>query len=92
MDQLNLRTILAMGFRFRKRIRILPGFRINLSKTGISTSLGGKGLTVNVRNDNVKTTVGLPGTGLSYSATTKSGGSLFWLVLIAAVVALMVLF
>jgi Protein of unknown function (DUF4236) len=38
MDQLNLRTIPAMGFRFRKRIRILPGFRINLSKTGISTS------------------------------------------------------
>lgn len=63
-----------MGFRFQKRIRILPGVHINLSKTGISTSVGGKGLTVNLRGDKVKTTVGLPGTGMSYSETSSVGG------------------
>ena len=78
-----------MGFRFQKRLRILPGVRLNLSKSGISTSFGAKGLTINLRNDNVKTTVGVPGTGLSYSATTKPRGSLPWLVIAAVVIALM---
>ena len=35
-------------FRFRKTFSILPGVRINLSKTGVSSSLGGHGATVNV--------------------------------------------
>jgi uncharacterized protein DUF4236 len=61
-----------MGFRFQKRIRILPGVRINLSKSGVSTSLGGKGLTANLNDENVKTTVGIPGTGLSYSQTSQA--------------------
>lgn len=59
-----------MGFRFRKRIKILPGFWFNLSKSGISTSIGGKGLTVNLKGGKVKTTASLHGTGLSYSETT----------------------
>jgi hypothetical protein len=29
-----------MPFRFQKRISILPGVRINLSKSGISTAWG----------------------------------------------------
>ena len=79
-----------MGFRFQKRIKILPGLRINLSKTGISTSLGGKGLTVNFRGNNVKTTVGLPGSGLSYSKTLKDtdqsmAGSVWILIVIGVV-------
>jgi L,D-peptidoglycan transpeptidase YkuD (ErfK/YbiS/YcfS/YnhG family) len=59
-----------MGLRFRKRIKILPGVWFNLSKSGISTSIGGKGLTVNLKNGKTKTTVGIPGTGLSYSETS----------------------
>jgi L,D-peptidoglycan transpeptidase YkuD (ErfK/YbiS/YcfS/YnhG family) len=58
-----------MGFRFRKRIKILPGVWFNLSKSGISTSIGGKGLTVNLKDGKTKTTIGIPGTGLSYSET-----------------------
>ena len=78
-----------MGFRFQKRIKILPGVRINLSKTGLSTSFGGKGMTVNVRDGNVKTTVGLPGSGMSYSESTKTSSSkIVWLVLFAAAIAL----
>ncbi|HZT46697.1 MAG TPA: DUF4236 domain-containing protein, partial [Hyphomicrobiaceae bacterium] len=32
-----------MGFRFRKTFSVLPGVKINLSKSGVSTSVGGKG-------------------------------------------------
>ena len=30
-----------MGFRIRKSIMVAPGLRLNLSKNGIGTSLGG---------------------------------------------------
>lgn len=62
-----------MGFRFRKRIKIIPGLSFNLSKSGISTSIGGKGLTVNLKDGHTKTTASIPGTGLSYSETSTSG-------------------
>jgi len=65
-----------MGFfRFRKSFKVLPGVRLNVGKTGLSTSIGRPGATVNFRGDKVKTTVGIPGTGLSYShAETPRGG------------------
>ena len=56
-----------MGFRFRRSVRIIPGIRLNFSKSGISTSIGGRGATINFSKRGTKTTVGLPGTGLSYS-------------------------
>jgi Protein of unknown function (DUF4236) len=59
-----------MGFRFYRRVSIAPGFRLNLSKRGVSTSFGRRvaHFTVGTRG-----TVGLPGTGMSYSviSTTK---------------------
>ena len=61
-----------MGFLFRKRIRILPGIWLNLSKRGASTSIGGKGLTVNIKEGKVRTTTSLLGTGLSYRTTSTS--------------------
>jgi hypothetical protein len=43
--------------------------RINVSKSGASTSLGGKGATVNVGMGRRPTiNLGIPGTGLSYRA------------------------
>ena len=59
-----------MGLRFRRRVRIFPGVWLNLSKSGVSTSIGVKGLTANLGHGKTKTTVGLPGTGLSYNETT----------------------
>lgn len=56
-----------MGFRFRKSIKIMPGVRVNVSKSGFSTSVGGRGATMNVSKRGVRTTVGIPGSGLSYS-------------------------
>ncbi len=56
-----------MGFRFRKIISVIPGVKVNLSKSGASTSIGGRGATVNVGTSGRKTvTLGVPGTGMSY--------------------------
>jgi hypothetical protein len=59
-----------MGFRFRKSVKILPGVRLNLSKSGLSTSIGGPGATVNLGGKGTRHTVGLPGSGLSFSSFT----------------------
>jgi hypothetical protein len=61
-----------MGFRFRKSIKLLPGIRINLSKSGISTSIGVPGATINVGKRGTRGTVGMPGTGVSYSEQLSS--------------------
>lgn len=63
-----------MGFRFRKSIKLFPGVRLNLSKTGVSTSIGRPGAMVNIRGRRVRGSVGLPGTGLSYTTETTVGG------------------
>ena len=60
-----------MGFRFQKRVRIMKGLTVNLSKTGASLTLGGRGASVNLSKHGTKMTVGLPGTGLSYSKLHK---------------------
>lgn len=64
-----------MGFRYRKRIKIAPGLRLNLSKTGTSWSVGRRGATVNFGRGRRRTTVGLPGTGLSWSKSERIGTS-----------------
>ena len=57
-----------MGFRFRRSIKVLPGVRLNISKTGVtSVSIGGKGLTVNRSRKGTRVTTSIPGSGLSFS-------------------------
>lgn len=63
-----------MPFRFRKIIPLGKGFHINLSKGGISSSMGGKGYHLNLGKRGIKSTISAPGTGLSYS-TNLSGKS-----------------
>lgn len=87
-----------MGFRFQKRIRFIKGLTLNLSKSGTSWTLGGRGASVNLKSGKATGNVGIPGTGLSYraplgrpvaeptSSKTGSGGSrsLFWLIALVA--------
>lgn len=60
--------------RFRKSIRLAPGVRINLSRSGVSTTLGGRGASVNIGKRGTRATVGIPGTGISYSQRVAGGG------------------
>lgn len=82
-----------MGFRFRRRLKLFPGVSLNISKTGVSTSVGVPGATVNLRGDRTRTTVGLPGSGISYTTTENCALPsvsrprtrwLLWLVLVVA--------
>lgn len=77
-----------MGFRFQKRISILPGVRINLSKSGASASLGPRGADVNIGRDGVTTNAGIPGTGLSYRQKLGRVGKGGWLGVLAVVAGL----
>lgn len=62
-----------MGFRFRKSIKIAPGVRFNVGTKSMGVSFGGRGLrySINSRTGG-RATVGLPGTGISYSVGTSS--------------------
>jgi len=60
-----------MGLRFQRRIRVLPGVRINLSTSGVSTSVGRRGAWLTIGRRGTRATVSLPGTGLSYTTGTR---------------------
>ena len=71
-----------MGKRFRKSVKICKGVKVNFTKSGASLSLVGRGHSFNIGSKGARTTVGIPGTGLSYStklgaksSSHKSGGS-----------------
>lgn len=57
-----------MGLYFRKRIKILPGVHMNVSKSGTSWSIGPRGAKVNFGKRGTYVTTGIPGTGI-YSRT-----------------------
>lgn len=59
-----------MGIRFRKRIKILPGVHINLSRSGISTSLGVRGASITKGHGQIRTNLGIPGSGISHNTVT----------------------
>jgi len=57
-----------MGYvRLFRRTRIAPGVRLNLSKSGPSVSFGGRGFHYTVGHHRRRSTVGIPGTGVSYT-------------------------
>ena len=53
-----------MGFKYRKRITLFPGFTINLSKSGMSATVGTKGCSVNMGQKGTYLNTGIPGTGI----------------------------
>jgi hypothetical protein len=61
----------AMGFRFHRSIKILPGIRLNFGKRGVLTSIGVRGAHVTFGKTGTRTTVGLPGSGISYTHLDK---------------------
>ena len=64
-----------MGWGYRKRIKILPGIHLNISKKGISTNIGIKGANVTFGSKGTYVNTGIPGTGLY--RRDKVSGSIF---------------
>lgn len=54
-----------MHIRFRRTLHVLPGVHLNISKHGISTTVGARGAHLTFNRYGVRQAVGLPGTGLS---------------------------
>ena len=61
-----------MSLRFFRRVRIIPGLRVNLSKSGASVSIGCRGAWYTIGPRGRRVSVGLPGTGLFWTETAKS--------------------
>jgi hypothetical protein len=61
-----------VGFHIRPSIKIAPDVRINLSKSGVSTSIGVRGAHVTVGHGQVRETVGIPGSGISYTSVNST--------------------
>lgn len=63
-----------MGFRWRKALRIFPGFQLNLSHRSVRGQIGGSPLSFSFRlfgaSPARRITASLPGTGLSYVKTS----------------------
>lgn len=55
-----------MGWIFRQSFQVIPGLRLNLSKSGLSASIGGSPFTWNVGSRGVTGTASIPGSGISY--------------------------
>lgn len=62
-----------MGFRFRKTFKVAPGVKLNLNKKSVGLTIGGRGAKYTVNSSGRKTkTIGIPGTGLSYSQVSSN--------------------
>lgn len=55
-----------MPLRFHRSFKIAPGIRMNLSKRGFGTSLGGKGFHYSIGPKGTRLTSSIPGTGVSF--------------------------
>lgn len=64
-----------MGFRFQKRLRILPGITLNLSKSGVSASVGVRGARITRGHGKTRVTVGVPGSGISHTTVSRRAGA-----------------
>jgi hypothetical protein len=53
-----------MAWSYRKRIKIIPGVRLNFSKSGISTSIGVRGANLTFGKSGTYLNTGIPGTGI----------------------------
>ena len=57
-----------MPVRFRRSFTLFPGVKVNVSKTGMSITVGRKGFHLNFSKRGVRQTTGLPGSGISHTS------------------------
>ena len=58
------RRSLVMGWSFRRCIKVIPGVYLNVSKGGVSATVGVRGASLTFRDDGIYSNVGIPGSGL----------------------------
>jgi hypothetical protein len=71
-----IRSSVTMGFRFRRSLKIAPGFRVNIGKRGfMSVSVGDRGFRSTFGKKGVRHTVGLLALGCRLRATPQPRGA-----------------
>lgn len=60
--------------RFRKRVKVFPGFYLNFSNSGVSSTIGVKGASISISKKGTYLNTGIPGTGL-YNRQKIGGGN-----------------
>lgn len=81
-----------MGLRVNRRVHLAPGLRLNLSKRGVSVSVGHRGAWYTTGPAGRRATVGIPGSGVYYTrhlggaSTPKPAPSAIRTLLVLAVV------
>ncbi len=63
-----------MPLRFRRTFKIFPGVKVNVSKGGISTTVGFKGFHLNFSRRGIQRTIDFPGRGFTHTAYIKRNG------------------
>jgi hypothetical protein len=58
-----------MPLRFYRRVQVLPGLSVNVSRSGPSLSVGVRRAHVTFGHGRVTRTVGIPGSGIFYTHT-----------------------
>ncbi len=62
-----------MALRFFKRVKLAPGVKLNISKSGPSVSVGPQGAALTVGKTGVRASAGIPGSGLRVVKKLDSG-------------------
>ncbi len=57
-----------MPVRFRRTFTLFPGVKVNVSKGGMSITVGRKGFHLNFSKRGIRQTTGLPGSGISHTS------------------------
>lgn len=65
-----------MGWGFRKSVNIIPGVKLNLSRSGPSISLGPKGMKYNISSRGTRVRYSIPGTGIYYTKNLNNSVSI----------------
>jgi hypothetical protein len=60
-----------MTIRFFRRVTLLPGLRLNLSKSGASLSIGTRGAWLTIGPRSQRASTGIPGTGVWWTEQTR---------------------
>ncbi len=82
-----------MSFRFYRRVSLIPGLRLNASRSGLSLSIGHRGGWLTFGPRGRRATLGIPGTGLYWTeqvppAAPPHAGHRLAFITVAAIVAL----
>lgn len=64
-----------MAWSYRKRVKVAPGVHLNISKSGVSTSFGTKGMSITSGPRGTYVNTSIPGTGLYNRQKIDSGTS-----------------